>query len=89
MAGTSKKLDSKGRLALGPQFANATVLVEEVAEGEFHIKTAVVIPTREAWFFKNKEAMDLVMRGLEDSKNEKVSKVDFKKKASWIDKLKD
>ena len=89
VAGTAKKLDSKGRLVLGPQFANTTVLVEKVAEGEFHVKTATVIPAREAWLFKNLEAMELVMRGLEDSKNGRVSKVDIKKNASWIDKLKD
>ncbi len=89
MAGVAKKLDSKGRLVLGPEYANATVLVEEVGEGEFKVQTAAVVPVREAWLYKNREALDLVQKGLEEAKTGKVTRGRLQKSASWIDKLED
>lgn len=89
MAGIAKKVDSKGRLVLGPEYANATVLVEKVADGEFRVKSAAVVPIREAWLFKNAEALNLVSTGLEQAKNGKVVKSPLQKKTSWIDKLED
>lgn len=89
MAGIAKKLDSKGRLVLGPAYANATVLVEEVREGEFRVQTAAVVPMREAWLYKNNEALELVQKGLEEAKAGKLVKGRLQKSSSWIDKLKD
>ncbi|NDC24645.1 MAG: hypothetical protein EBZ49_11045 [Proteobacteria bacterium] len=89
MAGIAKKLDSKGRLVLGPEYANATVLVEEVGEGEFRVQTAAVVPVREAWLFKNTEALNLVQKGLEEAKVGKLAKGALQKSSSWIDKLED
>ena len=89
MAGVAKKLDSKGRLVLGPEYANATVLIEQVAEGEFRVKAAAIVPIREAWLFKNAEALKLVSAGLEQAKTGKVVKGPLQKNASWIDKLED
>lgn len=89
MAGVAKKLDSKGRLVLGPQYANATVLVEELGQGEFKVQTAVVVPVREAWLYKNREALELVQQGLEEAKTGKVAKGRLQKNSSWIDKLED
>lgn len=89
MVGIAKKLDSKGRLALGSEFANTTVLVEKLAGGEFRVKAAAVVPVREAWLFTNAEALKLVSTGLEQAKNGKVVKGSLQKSASWIDKLED
>ena len=85
----AKKLDSKGRLVLGPEYANATVLVEQVTQGEFRIKIATVVPVEEAWLFKNKEALELVRRGLEEAKTGKMVKGPLQKTSSWIEKLED
>ena len=89
MPGVAKKLDSKGRLVLGPEFANSTVLVEQVGDGEFLVKTAAVVPVHEAWLFKNKEALQLVQLGIEQAKAGKTVKGPLQKNASWIDKLED
>ena len=89
MAGVAKKLDSKGRLVLGPEYANATVLVEEVGEGEFNVQTAAVVPMREFWLYKNKEALGLVKKGLKEARMGKVAKSRPQKSTSWIDKLED
>ena len=89
MAGIAKKLDSKGRLTLGPDYANTTVLVEKIGEGQFKVQTAAVVPLREAWLYKNKEAHDLVLKGVEQAKTGKVAKGPLQKSASWIDKLED
>jgi hypothetical protein len=88
MAGIAKKLDSKGRLVLGPEFANSTVLVEKIGDGQFIIKTAEVVPVREAWLFKNEEALSLVKKGISEAANGKVVKA-AKGNLSWLDKLKD
>jgi hypothetical protein len=88
MAGIAKKLDAKGRLVLGPEFANITVLVERIGDGQFVIKTAEVVPVREAWLFKNKEALSLVEEGIVQAKEGKVVRAK-KENLSWLDKLKD
>jgi hypothetical protein len=88
MAAVTKKLDSKGRLILGPEFANATVLVEKVSDGEFVVKAAVVVPVNEAWLFKNREALSLVQTGIAQAKAGELTKTK-KEDLSWIDKLKD
>ena len=82
-------MDSKGRLVLGPEYANATVLVEQVSDGEFRVKTAAVVPVYEAWLFKNREALGLVQLGLEQAKTGKTVKGPLQKDPSWIDKLED
>ena len=61
---TSKNTDSKGRIALGPRFANRTVLIRQISETAFEIKLARVIPEDELWLYKNREAMQSVQEGL-------------------------
>jgi hypothetical protein len=50
--------DSKGRVCL-PGFANATVIIEAVAEGEYRVRRAGVIPEDELRF--PKEDMPVVL----------------------------
>ena len=60
----TKTADSKGRIALGPKFANKTFIIKEVDATEFRVIVAAVIPEREMWLHKNEEAMAMVQRGL-------------------------
>ncbi len=64
---TTKTADSKGRITLGPQFANKTFIIKEVDETEFRLIAAAVIPEREVWLHKNKQAMASVQRGLQQA----------------------
>ena len=90
MPAVSKKIDSKGRLALGVEFANSTVLIEKIAHGEFIIKAAEVIPASEAWLFKNPEALEQLKRGIEQAKTGKLVKKSLNDKdMSWVKRLKD
>ncbi len=50
--------DSKGRVCL-PGFANATVIIDAVAEGEYRVRRAKVIPEAELRF--PEEDMPLVL----------------------------
>lgn len=64
---TTKTADSKGRIAFGPRFANRTFIIKDIDETEVHIIAAAVIPEREMWLHKNKEAMASVQRGLQQA----------------------
>lgn len=63
---TTKQTDSKGRVTLGPAFANKTVLIEQ-RDDVITIRLGRVIPESEAWLYENKAARDLLRRGLEQA----------------------
>ena len=69
----TKTADSKGRIALGKEFANATVIVERVGPTEFRITKARVISEHEAWLLDNENARRMVQRGLRQAKNRQFS----------------
>jgi hypothetical protein len=69
-----RNTDQKGRLVLGGDFANRTVLVERVGEDEIIIKLARVIPESEAWLYKNKAALNQVREGLEAARQGRVNR---------------
>ena len=73
---TTKTADSKGRVALGAQFANKTVIIQKVDETEVRIIAAAVIPQRELWLHKNEAAMASVQRGLQQAADRKLTKID-------------
>ena len=68
-----KIADSKGRIALGPQFANKPVIIEEVDDTEVRVIAAEVVPKRELWLHRNIKARDSVHRGLGQAKARKFS----------------
>ena len=70
----TRNLDRKGRLTLGPRFANRTVLVRQVSDDELVVTLARVIPDREAWLYDNPEAKDSVGKGLAQAKARQFSK---------------
>jgi len=60
--------DSKGRIALGKRAAGvSSYLLEEGSDGSLILHPRTEIPVREAWLFKNREALASVRRGLRDS----------------------
>jgi hypothetical protein len=69
-----KIADSKGRVVLGPHFANKPVIIEEVDDTEVRVIAAEVVPKRELWLHRNIEARDSVQRGLEQAKARRFSR---------------
>ena len=61
---TTKLVDSKGRLALGNRYAGRMVLIDDSEPDRLIIIPAVAIPDREAWLYRNDEAINLVREGL-------------------------
>ena len=64
----TKTADSKGRVALGKEFADCHVFVEQVSPIEIRIVKARLIPEDEAWLWENDTAIGMVRRGLQQAK---------------------
>ncbi|NOT00911.1 MAG: hypothetical protein HOP29_09805 [Phycisphaerales bacterium] len=65
--GETRQADERGRISLGAAFAGRTFLVE--FDGDvITFRLARVIPEREAWLYKNSEALSLVRAGLAQSR---------------------
>ena len=62
-----RKTDSKGRITLGPDFANKTFIIQVLDDGRVFLRPAMVVPAPEAWLFRNPKALSAVIRGLEQS----------------------
>ena len=69
----TKTLDDKGRLVLGSRFANRQVIIEEKNESQIIITLAKVVPEREAWLYKNPEALKSVLLGLSQAREGKFA----------------
>jgi len=69
----TKSADSKGRVALGKEFANTPVIIQRVSPTEVRVIKARVIPEKEAWLWENEEALARVSRGLRQSQNEEFA----------------
>ncbi len=70
---TTKTADSKGRVALGKEFANRPVIIQRVGPNEIRVIKARVIPEDEAWLWDNEEAMGMVKRGIKQAKGHKFA----------------
>jgi hypothetical protein len=83
----TKTTDSKGRVALGPSFANRTVIVDDSDPDRVVIRKAVVIPESEAWLYKNEEALARVRRGLAEARAGRFSEAppNLRKDAALIE----
>ena len=62
--GTTKMVDRKGRVVLGGQFANRTVVIRKVNPHEILVSLARVIPEKESWIYENPNALKLIRTGL-------------------------
>ena len=65
---TTKTVDARGRLTLGPKYANTLVIVREREDGGLEIVPAEAVPAREAWLYRNPEALKAVREGIEDAR---------------------
>ena len=71
---TTKLIDGKGRLMLGSKLAGRMVIVDDSDPAHIVITPAVAIPEKEAWLYKNKEALESVRAGLEQARKGEFSK---------------
>lgn len=71
----TKLVDAKGRVALGKDFANSTVIVERVSPSELRIIKAGVIPEDEAWLWDDEKALGQVRRGLQQATDDEFSAI--------------
>jgi len=65
--------DSKGRIVLGAEYAGVLFLKME-KDGVIALEKAAIIPERELWLHKNKEAKKSVLKGIEQAKQKKIKK---------------
>jgi hypothetical protein len=70
----AKLVDSKGRIALDKSYAGATMLVDRREDGTIVLRPAVTIPVNEAWLWRNKKALAMVQRGLEEARERRFVK---------------
>jgi len=61
--------DAKGRVVLGPKYANKLFRVSEQPDGNLLLEPVVTVHEREAWLFQNPEALAMVMKGIAESKS--------------------
>ena len=64
---TTKTADSKGRIALGKEFAGVPVIIEHINQFEIRVRKARVIPESEAWLWENQDALRTVKQGLKQA----------------------
>lgn len=69
---TTRTVDRNGRLTLGKEYASKLVIIKEMAEGVLQIVRAEAVPERESWLYKNPEAMQMVLGGIEEAKAGKL-----------------
>ena len=87
---TIRTIDGRGRLTLGPEFANPLVIVKAREDDALEVIPAEAIPARESWLYKNPEALAAVMEGLEQAKAGKlVEGPDLQASSSFADGIED
>ncbi|HUS44911.1 MAG TPA: hypothetical protein VM219_02635 [Phycisphaerae bacterium] len=65
---TTKTVDARGRLTLGPRYANRLVIVREHEDGALEVIPAEAVPAREVWLYKNAKALEAVRAGIEEAR---------------------
>lgn len=69
------KPDAKGRIQLGNRTKNIVrYRIIEENDGKIILLPEVAIPANEVWLYKNKEALETVKEGLEQSASGKTKK---------------
>ena len=88
---TTKLVDSKGRLMLGSRLAGRMVIIDDTNPDCIVITPAVAIPEREAWLYKNEEALRRVREGLELARKGQFCKTppDLEADAALADQFED
>jgi hypothetical protein len=84
--GSLKVGDAKGRVVLGPLVAGQPVQVEERGEGEWTVRLVEPVPIKEAWLFKNPEALQRLRNGLQQAQNREFAADPRKgQDYAWVD----
>jgi hypothetical protein len=85
----TKKTDSKGRITLGKEYANTILIIIKENNDDLLIQRAEVVPTHEAWLYKNKKALSDVRIGIEQAKKHMFAKkhIDMKADESWLNEI--
>lgn len=75
-----KKVDKRGRITISKSLEKLPDDVEEfeiyVKNGEIILKPLIRIPAREAWLFKDKSALNSLLKGLADMKRGELTEID-------------
>ncbi len=71
-SGRIVRSDSRGRVHLGPGIADKDFLVEYAADGAISL---IPIPEREAWLYRNEQALEQVRQGLADAAAGRVTEL--------------
>jgi len=64
----TKTVDARGRLTLGPKYANRLVILREHEGGALEIIPAEAVPAGEAWLHRNPKALASVRQGLAEAR---------------------
>ena len=67
MATITRTVDRNGRLTLGKNYASKLVIIKEMDDGLLQIVRAEAVPEREAWVYKNPQAIKMVLEGIEEA----------------------
>ena len=75
-----RKIDKRGRITISKSLEKLPEKAEEfeiyVKGQEIILRPVVRIPATEAWLFKNKKALNSLLRGLADMKRGETTEVD-------------
>lgn len=83
------KTDAKGRVSLGQSFANVPVQLEARDGGEWVLRLVEAIPVKEAWLFKNQEALNLVTSGILQAQQREFAQDPRVEKHAWLEEMDD
>jgi hypothetical protein len=59
MAVVVKTVGASGQISLGKKYAGRTVVIEQIEEGVWNVKTAQIIPDNELWLHSEHESAKL------------------------------
>lgn len=72
--------DSKGRITLGKLAEGvSSYRVKRQKDGKIILEPFMEIPADERWLWEDKEALESVMKGIEDARAGRLTKMSFKK----------
>lgn len=77
------QMDNKFRVCLGNFLSKeerdqlSSFRVSRQADGKIVLDPLIEIPAREHWIYKNPEALDSLMKGMEDAKADRVVEMDI------------
>lgn len=70
----TRTVDKRGRVALGQDFAGQLVIISDIDDTTVQVTKAEAVPAREAWLYKNPEALAAVKEGLQQARDRDFAK---------------